>query len=345
MLEYLKDLFPRTLYEQVLKQRQCRRICSTLLKNSDVKPLDIALKRRIRKYASETLGNRNFSHWLYVYTLYRGSFLEGWIPEDFYKKILPRINGVYRDISNAKTFSGRILQTDHLPDRVYYINGSWFDTQGNKLRPNEVKDVIFDQNTTAFVKLDDSYQGKGIIVIQKDTFEESRFLHMDKNFVVQRAVIQAGWFETISPRCVATLRITTGLPVGGSPGICAAYLRLGRKGAKFVTSKEALKIPVVSDKGTLGDFASDSNWLRYYSHPDSGAKFKEKKIPYFNEAVTLCEKLHERVPQFTIIGWDVAITESGWVELMEWNTGHPDIQFSEATTGPCFKHLHLERFA
>jgi len=346
MLQYLKELYPRNAYEQlVAKPRECRRICTNLLANSDVKPLDAALKRRIRKYAADALGNRNFCHWLYVYTLYRGSFLEGWVPEDFFRKVIPRINGVYRSISDAKTLSGRILQTNHLPDKAYRVNGSWFDTGGNRLQSNEVKDIIFDQNTTAFVKLDNSSQGKGIVVIHRDTFDEARFLHIDKNFVVQRAIIQAGWFEAISPGCVATLRITTGLPVGGSPRICAAYLRIGRKGAKFVTSAEAIKIPVVDDKGTLGDFALDSNWFRYYSHPDSGVKFEGKKVPYFVEAVSLCEKLHERVPQFTVIGWDVAITESGWVELMEWNVGFPDIKFSEATTGPCFKHLHLERFA
>jgi hypothetical protein len=310
-----------------------------------MKPLDATLKRRIRHYATETLGNRNFCHWLYVYTIYRGAFFEGWIPEDFYKKILPRINGAYRTIATAKTLSGRILQTDHLPDKVYCVNESWFDTHGNRLRSSEVKNVIFDQNTTAFVKMDESFQGTGIIEIHKDTFDESIFLHMEKNFVIQRAIAQAEWFEAISPGCVATLRITTGLPIGGSPKFCAAYLRLGRKGAKFVTSNEALKIPVVDNQGTLGNFASDPNWLRYYSHPDSGVKFEGKKIPYFIEAVSLCEKLHEKVPQFTVIGWDVAITESGWVELMEWNTGRPDIRFSEATTGPCFKHLHLERFA
>ena len=345
MMQYLKDLFPRTLYEEVLKQRQCRRICATLQKNQDVKPLNAALKRRIKKYASEALGGRHYCHWLYVYTLNRGSFVEGWIPEDFFKKVLPHINGSYRSIATAKTLSARILRTTTLPDQVYCVNGSWFDVQGNKLQSSEVKNIIFNQDQTAFVKMDESYQGQGIIVIQKDTFDEARLLHIAKNFVVQRTIVQAEWFDDISPGCVATLRITTGLPAGGSPGLCAAYLRLGRKGAKFVSSAQALKIPVVNNEGKLGDFALDPDWIRCYSHPDSGAKFEGRKIPHFTHAVSLCVKLHEKVPQFTVVGWDVAITESGLVELMEWNAGLPDIKFSEATTGPCFKHLHLERFA
>lgn len=168
---------------------------------------------------------------------------------------------------------------------------------------------------------------------------------MNKNFVVQRAIVQAKWFEAISPGCVATLRILTGFSFDASPRFCAAYLRIGRKNSKFITSSEALKIPVIDNKGTLEAFALDSNWLRFYSHPDSDVKFGGTKVPNFSEAVALCEELHARVPQFTIIGWDVAITEAESIEIIEWNIGYPDIKFAEATTGPCFKHLNLERFA
>lgn len=336
--------FPRNAYDQFAKQKECKRIRNNLMMNKDTKPLNADIKRKIKKYAITVLGNRTYTSWLYVYTLFRGSFFEGWIPEDFFIKVLPRINRVYNTICGAKTLTRRILQTNHLPDKVYFINGSWIDINGNRLYPHEVKDVIFDQSSTAFVKYESTGRGKGIIIIHQDTFEEAKFSQLDKNFVVQRAIIQNNWFDLISPGCVATLRILTGLPVGGTPKSCAAYLRVGRKGAKFVTSADALKIPIIDKIGTLGNFALDSNWFRYYFHPDSQITFEGKKIPYFNEAVSLCEKLHETVPQFTIIGWDVAITENGQIELMEWNIGYPDIRFSEATVGPCLKQLHLERF-
>ncbi len=344
IIQSLKEFFPRTVYAEFTKQKECRHIYNKILTNLNVKPLNATVKHKIKTYATKVLGNRNFSSWLYVYSLYRGTFYEGWIPEDFFKKIIPRINGVYCSISAAKTLTSRILQTTHLPDKAYHINGSWFNIHGDKIKINEIKDVIFDQNNTAYIKLDESKQGKGIILIHRDTFDESGFRQINKNFVIQRAIIQAGWFEDISPGCVATIRVTTGLPVGDSPKFCAAYLRVGRKGSRFITSEEALRIPVIDDKGTLGDFALDKNWNKYSLHPDTGVSFKGKRIPYFLEAVSLCEKLHEKVQQFTIIGWDVAITESGFIELMEWNVNFPDIKFSEATTGPCFRHIHLERF-
>ena len=168
---------------------------------------------------------------------------------------------------------------------------------------------------------------------------------MSKNFVVQRAIIQDKWFEAISPGSVSPLRVTTGLPAGGSPRFCASLLRLGRKGSKFVFSSESLKIPVINSEGTIGKYAFNNDWIRYDRHPDTEVRFEGMKIPNFSKAVSFCEELHKKIPQFTIIGWDIAINEKGEIELMEWNTLLPGIAYSEATTGPNFKHLNLERFA
>lgn len=44
------------------------------------------------------------------------------------------------------------------------------------------------------------------------------------------------------------------------------------------------------------------------------------------------------------IGWDVTLDDQENVRIMdmEWNAGHNDIKFSEATQGPCFSDLHRE---
>ena len=84
------------------------------------------------------------------------------------------------------------------------------------------------------------------------------------------------------------------------------------------------------------------NWEQYSEHPDSGFAFAGQMIPNFPIAVAECEKIHRKLPNFAIIGWDVSITENGEVGIIEWNAGHPDIKFSEATTGPCFSGLGWE---
>ena len=59
----------------------------------------------------------------------------------------------------------------------------------------------------------------------------------------------------------------------------------------------------------------------------------------------LCLALHSKVPHFTVIGWDVTLDQVEQIKLIEWNSNHPDIKFSEATTGPCFLGLNWEKYA
>jgi hypothetical protein len=50
------------------------------------------------------------------------------------------------------------------------------------------------------------------------------------------------------------------------------------------------------------------------------------------------------VPHFTIIGWDIAISDNDRIELLEWNANRPEIKLSEATIGPCFLGLGWEKY-
>ena len=80
------------------------------------------------------------------------------------------------------------------------------------------------------------------------------------------------------------------------------------------------------------------------SHPDTGFSFKNRHIPKFKEAIEVCLELHNKVPHFTIIGWDVTVDDSEKIKILEWNGDGCDIKFSEATTGPCFLGFDWERY-
>jgi hypothetical protein len=316
-----------------------------LLKNADVSQLDARTKRQITQYSREVLGSIDYAPWLMVYAMYRGKFMEGWIPDDYFGRVvMPQANTGYRTIGKANTLSARLVQTNRFPDKVCFANGTWFRPDGTRLKASQIRSEIFDGSETAFLKREGKSMGEGIIILNRETFDADELTTIG-SFVVQRAIVQAQWFEAISPGCVATLRITTGLPFGGTPGMCGAYLRLGCSGARFVATATALKVPVIDQDGALGPFASDPTWVRYRRHPDTGCAFVGLTIPCFKEAVAICEELHARVPQFSVIGWDVAITDAGDIEIMELNLGHPLVSFLEPAVGPCFKEFNFERFA
>lgn len=63
--------------------------------------------------------------------------------------------------------------------------------------------------------------------------------------------------------------------------------------------------------------------VTYINHPTSGKKFKGFQIPKWNDAILLITKLHKLFPEFVIMGWDLALTDFGWV-LVE-NNSKPSI--------------------
>lgn len=63
------------------------------------------LKGKIDSYSIDVLGHRIYAPWLYVYTLVRGEFREGWIPDNFFNKlVLPVADRTISQLSGAKTF-------------------------------------------------------------------------------------------------------------------------------------------------------------------------------------------------------------------------------------------------
>lgn len=324
--------------------RDAARAYAGIIANAGVSPLTAATRRTIRDYAVAVLGSRHFTPWLEVYSVYRGQFLEGWIPDDFFEQhVLPKVNADYRNFGIAKTLSRRILATDLLPDVAYRVNGLWLDVNCEQIPPQALHKLLFQYGDTVFAKSESSAQGLGISILRESTFDPSTFA-LKGNLVVQRAVKQAAWFEAISPGCVATLRVTTASREGRAPQFTAAHFRMGVAGQRFIESAASLKIPVLGSSGELSEFASDPKWCRHRTHPDTGVAFAGMVIPGMADAIRVCLELHARVPQIGVIGWDCAISDSG-PELLEWNTRHPGIKFEEATVGPAFVGFDYERLA
>jgi hypothetical protein len=146
---------------------------------------------------------------------------------------------------------------------------------------------------------------------------------------------QHEFFEEIISSSLATVRNTTVKGKNGKIGPSSAYLRLGRKDTAWVTRNE-ISVAINKYSGELDIFGYDQDWRRWPSHPDSGFSFENRYIPKFKEAIEVCLELHNKVPHFIIISWDVSVDDGEQIKILEWNGDGCDIKFSEATVGPCF---------
>lgn len=306
------------------------------------KTLTPALRRQADEYAKDVLGDLEYAPSLHFYSAMQGRFREGWMPENFYHLVVvPRISFGFAEISSKKSLSNRILRTPALPDIAYYIGGDFYDRDYTPIDRVKLTDLAKPYGAV-FVKGDDSGRGEKVRKVAAKALMDYPF---DGNCVIQRAIQQHPFFEEFVAGVVATLRITTVKSPSGHFGMREAAVRFGRSGAEWLTAGENVAAQIVDGMGTLDELAYTSDWNGWKAHPDTGTMFGGRQVPYFADAVALCESLHAVLPHVAIVGWDVAIDADGKAELIEWNAGHCGIAGPEALIGPLFADLNWERFA
>jgi hypothetical protein len=323
-------------------KKQALRAIQTI-EQFNLKKLSPQQRKIADDYSIQVLGKREYAPWLYVYTLVSDGFKEGWIPDNFFGSIVsPKINNGIGAVTDFKTFTNIALKTDALPDIAYYINGFFYNRDLEIIKISDLRELVSGKFSDVFVKEDGSNQGRGVVKLKAQDVTEDSFKKIG-NCVIQSPIQQHEFFDEIISGSVATLRITTVKDLDGKIDLRASYLRLGRKNTQWVQSGNSVRVAVIDREGELDDFGYTEDWRRWSSHPDTDFCFSKKRIPHFKEAVQTCLKLHNAVPHLSIIGWDISISSDEKIKLIEWNGGHCDIKFSEATTGPCFLGLNWER--
>ena len=323
-------------------EQEALKAISTIEKFNGTK-LSLRHKRMADEYATSILGKREYAPWLYVYTLISGDFREGWIPDAFFGLVVwPKVNNGLDELTSVKTLAKVVLRTEALPDIAYYIDGAFFDRDFARIETVALREFISETCSDVFIKKDGGAQGRGVKKLAATDINENIFEQFG-NCVIQSPIKQHRFLEEIISGSVATLRITTVKNRDRNFEMRASYLRLGRLDTAWVQSTNSVRVAIVDGNGELDCFGYTQDWRRCLEHPDTNFAFSKQRIPRFKEAVETCVKLHASVPHFAIIGWDVAIGHDDSIKLIEWNAGHTDIKFSEATTGPCFAGLNWEK--
>ncbi len=206
--------------------------------------LDPKIKKACNEYAVDVLGDRIYAPWLYVYSLVAGEFKKGWIPVNYYSKIVePRIKQGYGDTSYLKALTGPILRSDRFPDLLYSVNGLWLALDNTLLDDSEVKELIENSGNKIVFKKDFSGRGAGIEMLDAVSTKVSELSKLG-NGVIQHYVDQHEQLERLSPVAVATLRITTAVDNEGSVSVRGSYLRLGRINQAHIQSDNQIIVPV-----------------------------------------------------------------------------------------------------
>jgi hypothetical protein len=294
------------------------------------------------EYATEVLGWRGYAPWLHVYAAIAGEFREGWIPDNYYGKVvLPAVQGPYGEVSRLKPLSRRLLQSDLLADVAYWVNGGLYGRDLEHLDRADLTSVLFADSDRVVFKSDDSVQGQGVFVLDRSGFRADDIDRLPSG-VFQNYVRQHPLFAGFTPSSVATMRITTTVTDDGGCRVRAAYLRFGRWSDTHVKTSSHLRVAVDVESGRFADEGYTTEWLTVTEHPDTTVKFAGNLVPEFGKCKAAVVELHRRMPFARSVGWDVIVDTDDEVRVLEWNAGHNDIKFSEATQGPCFSDMGWE---
>ena len=174
-----------------------------------------------------------------------------------------------------------------------------------------------------FVKNPVSFGGQGVKCVHvdeiKDFGTELKELVENGYILAEEEIRQHSVLNELCPSCINSLRIVTLRGADNKFYFLYALLRIG-SGAKDVDNitSGGMYMLLDDDGKSISRAFCDKTALYYDEHPMTGVKLKGFQVPLFKEAVDLCLKASEAVPEIGYVVWDVAITENGPV-LIEGN--------------------------
>jgi hypothetical protein len=166
-------------------------------------------------------------------------------------------------------------------------------------------------------------------------------------FLFQETVIQHAALNRLNPFCLNTIRFDTYIDKEGKVHIISGYIRMSinRNHVDNICSG-GCQVGIDLRTGRLKKDGYST--LSYYgvkvleSHPKTGTIFENFVIPYFDNAKALVLEAASLIPGLRIVGWDVAIGESGPV-LIEGNSDYGmagnDLAEGGYRTNPTFRKV------
>lgn len=303
-------------------------------------------------YKKEKNNIRDYFPWKFLYRL-KKPFIDNEVREVLENKLF--FDYFYRPFSIG------------LPEILMYNHRKVFCIKGEIREASNIDDfkIIMEEIFNIHAAADSiiikrtywSYGGDKVFKIFRNQVREDPDL-MDElystviktGYLFQDVVVQHRELDKLNPSCLNTMRIDTYINPDGKIEVISAYIRMSFRNAHVdnITSG-GLMVGVDKDKGWLKKEGytnfKDAGTKIFTEHPVTNTVFENFKIPYFSEAKDLVIKAAGLMPGLRLVGWDVAITESGPV-LIEGNSDYDNTgnNLSEGgfNTNPIFRKILKE---
>ncbi|KYK21969.1 hypothetical protein AYK24_02910 [Thermoplasmatales archaeon SG8-52-4] len=247
----------------------------------------------------------------FCYRLYKNNYKEYISYIEFYSKLIRRSFYFSDSIGNKFFFKKSIMKKIRTPKLIAYYNHK----NGKIIKfahPNTSKIVLKPSCGTL---------GNDIKVVKSDSYIKV-IKKSKKSSIAEEFIKQHNFLNDIYSESVNTLRILT-LKKNRDILVIKGTLKVGRIPNVKVdnVAKGGIGINLDMKTGILGKgyTAYKYGFIEYNSHPKTNFLFYGKTVPFLEDAKNIAIEAHRCFPKFTIVGWDIALTETGPM-LVEGNT-------------------------
>lgn len=308
-----------------------------------MKPLTKGQEADIQAYFKKHLGREVPTYWhQYLYSR-NGIYSEKYIPASVYvTSIIYRLNDLqYCPAYVDKGFYDTLFPDVNRPKTfIKNVNGFYYDDKNpiskaeaiercSNLKEAIIKPSVFGTWGEG-VKLFHSENG---IILDMNMPINDLFAQYKKGFIVQSKLEQHPDLARLNPTSVNTIRVMS-YRKEDKVIILYAVIRIGRLG-KVVDNETAggIKADIDLQTGRIKGPAFGSPTEKNMPQTDSGAVLDNYLIPSFPQVLDFVKSLHQRLPYFRLIGWDISVDTNGQPVMIEWNKS---AELSQVAHGPAF---------
>ena len=219
---------------------------------------------------------------------------------------------------------------------VRNVNGYFLDHDYKHLSKDEAEKLIVENLPVIIKPAFLSGEGRDLRMISNEKEFKQYFPLYDKNYLVQRLIVQCDEFNRTNPHSVNVMRIVTGI-VNGEAKHMASMLLCNTTDAIACNNNNGKGVVClgIDEEGRLVNTGYYENAKRVQTLPN-GFTFGGMEIPSYKEALKLALEAHESMPMLGFIGWDITIDNNNKPVIVEWNLKGIGMYHSQLSMGPLF---------
>lgn len=331
-----------------------KRWCKDIMKRQNIKnKKSVGEEEYVKKW--KQLTNRVDPRFYRIFYFYIGNNYNI-VPEDISHNIIEHIlnPSKYRPYYEDKNTFSKIIPPEFMPATLLRkIKNEFLDSDYNNISITDdqyLKKYLEKYDEIIIKPTLNSRSGKNIDLFEKNQNDEyqhkisRKILSLDylnskykSDFIIQEYLLQSNYLSQFNSSSVNTIRALTYKSLKTNKVVVTScIMRIGSKGS-YVDNAHAGGVFVgINKDGTLGKYAADQYGNKYDSFNGINFKNNTYQIPNFQSILNFASKIGQYIIHHRILQLDIAITQTGDLQLIEFNVSSIGIWLYQFTVSSAF---------